>query len=272
MFCISCGAKNKLEAKFCATCGAKTVSPSEPQDLPESQITSEPQKTLQTNSRKILGLKPVLFGVVAGGLAIVVLLSGLLVSGLLNRPMPTESTAREFLLSSTDVASYNLEYLSNQVDYTTTTSSFIYGNCPAKNQLQVALAAGSSWANQGYMELGGDSSDFSISTQIISYSSESAAQAVIDAAIDGSIDSSCDTPSIQDYYSGGKKISEDYGVNVEGVTLVDTYGSEKFHLVLARRGAALLVFDIRRSESAQDISPSDVHDLIVKALNKFTGN
>lgn len=276
MFCVNCGTKNAKAAKFCASCGTPTanqsspnvpVEPSSSHDLAGATIVG------QTSTKKILGLKPLHFGIAAGAGGLVVLVVVAILVGVFLKPMPNRETAAKFLLTSSEITQIDAAYVSDTMDYTSSEAvNFIFGDCSAKGDLRNSLGQGVAWASQGYKENGESASMFSINAQIVSFSETSEAQAPIDAAIAGSIDPDCDSPNIEDYYTGGKPISEEYGVGVDGVTLVDTYRDDKSYLVLAKRDKVMLVLDVRLDADNDNLSVADVSQIITLALNKFAGN
>lgn len=275
MFCVNCGTKNAKAAKFCSSCGTPTVAASSPIVPLDTPAMHEPSTgaVSPAPAKKILGLKPLHFGLAIGSGGIVVLVLVAVLISVLFKPMPSREDAAEFLLTSSEITQFDVEYVSDTMDYTDSEAvNFIFGDCSAKGDLKRSLAQGVSWASQGYKEDGESASMFSINAQIISFSQPSEAQEAIDAAIEGSIDPECDSPNIEDYYTGGRKISEEYGVGVEGVTLVDTYRDDKSYLVLAKRDKVMLVLDVRLDSDNNNLSVADVSEVIKLALEKFAGN
>ena len=274
MFCINCGTKNEKEAKFCSSCGAKTVAPAAPAQAPvvEPSVNDAPvAEPVAKSGKKILGLKPLFFGLIAGGATVFVgVIVAVLALVVFARPMPTEQTADEFFLTYKDVSKYDVSDYRG-TDYTASEVSFIYAGCDAKDDLTTSLRSGRQWAQDGWAQSTSDTSKFSINSQIIGYRTEEDAKAVIAAAIDGAGDPACDTPGIEDYYSGGESLKDTYGVDLDGTTLVDTWHADVSNLVIARRGAVVLVIDTRHDSDNDSITNNEIDDLIALALERFNG-
>lgn len=268
MFCSNCGSQNAESGVFCSSCG-KAMGPAK-STVQEPYTGNEP--TTQVGKKLILGMKPLIFGIVLGAAALLLAIVAIVATLLLNKPLPTAQTASEFMLTYKDVASSNLEVDTKPIDQLTKESSFIYGECSAKTNLQTATKVGINLGKNGFASAE-DASAFWISSQLIRFPSEEDAKAVLAVLEDGAIDPECDTPNISDYYTGGEALSSTYGVNIQGVSLVDDWESTEYTkniLAVARRGNVLLYVQTHNIDSS-GISASEVSTLITAALEKFNG-
>ena len=271
MFCSNCGAQNAGGVRFCSSCGSAIVAVDPTPVTPTPAFASAP-----TNSaKKILGLKPLFFALTAGGAALAVVLVAVFAVVALNKPLPTEQTSRDFLLSYDDVSTFNMQSDSKPLNQLTQTASFIYGECGAKTEFQNVTKVG---VNLGLKSFAGaqDAADVWVSSQLLKFPTEEDAKAVLAVLKDGATDPACDTPSLSDYYSGGEDVSKTYGVDVEGVNLIDDWtntvsdGVMKNTLVVARRGNILLYVQTHNIDSS-GVSDSDVSAMVSLALKKFKG-
>lgn len=271
MFCSNCGAQNSGGVRFCSSCGSTLVSADATPATPSPAVMGTP--TNSTN--KILGLKPLVFALTAGGAALAVALVAVFAILAINKPLPTTQTSREFLLSYEDVSTFNMQNDSKPLNQLTQTASFIYGECAAKAEFQNVTKVG---VNLGLKSFAGaqDAADVWVSSQLLKFPTEEDAKAVIAVLKDGATDAACDTPSLSDYYSGGEDVSKTYGVDLEGVTLIDdwtnTVNDEVMQntLVVARRGNVLLYVQTHNIDSS-GVSDSDVSAMVSLALKKFKG-
>lgn len=269
MFCTECGSKNKADAKFCFQCGQPLVR--------SSKVSAPKVKTVEPTSiyapapsakkSMPLWLKISLF---AGAPFLVIVAIGAVF--VLFKPMPTYETADQFLLTRADVANLDLSR-TDPIDQQDRGADFIYGQCSARSELTSSVKLGHDWASNAFeAKNSSDGQTYLISSQIIEFDTTQEAQDVIDIAVDASSDPECDTTLIDDYYSGGGKLVDDYKVDLIGTDLINEYSGDQSRLVFARRGKVLLIIQTKVTDGNSQVSNSENVRQITRALNLFAGN
>lgn len=270
MFCTQCGHKNPAKAKFCASCGQSTGATKAPQVVEEvSVVSSQPKPSLLAKLPK-LSTKTLAFA--GGGVVIAVVAIVLLVVGLA-RPMPTRSTAEDFMIKKSDFTGFSLTARDEPFSIGDGDSFFVgYTGCDAKADSIDAASNASTWENFGFVTKSDADQYFNVSQTIYEFDTESDVEDYIATISEGLEDDDCDSDNIDDQYDDQGTIKENFGVDLPGIYGYNSYGSgSDVGFILVVRGLVVAEYEYYLDDEVSGDRKSDIEGYLTTAIERFAG-